>query len=132
VECAGSGRERKWKVAGDGMDFQSGDTGLESGLDRLLEFVDTLMTAEQLLASNLPVCGTSFVDIFAGELTMTYGVMLTNVPGVKPWDSRYGEQFDVLESSPSRGGWVLHIWQLRASRCFGVDAHHTCCSIRKS
>ena len=55
-----------------------------------------------LCASTLPTTGQFFIEIFCGTAALTLGLMLSRVPCLKPWDSKYGEQFDVLAE-----GWIL-------------------------
>ena len=58
-----------------------------------LEVHARMMTPE----STLDVQGQFFLECFAGEGVLTLGVLLTKVPCMRPWDSRYGQQFDVLQ-----------------------------------
>ena len=39
-----------------------------------------------------------FLEVFSGDCGITMGVMLSQVPCVLPWDSRYGPSFDVLKA----------------------------------
>ena len=52
----------------------------------------TVLVASSLLS----VMGEFAVEIFAGAAVLTLGLMLSNVPVVKPWDAKFGERFNVL------------------------------------
>ena len=52
----------------------------------------TVLVASSLLS----VMGEFAVEIFAGSAVLTLGLMLSNVPVVKPWDAKFGERFNVL------------------------------------
>ena len=49
----------------------------------------TVLVASSLLS----VMGEFAVEIFAGSAVLTLGLMLSNVPVVKPWDAKFGERF---------------------------------------
>ena len=55
-----------------------------------------LMEAEKLLASNVSVKGTFFIEVTAGECINTFGVLMRRVPCLKPWDIVFGEAWNVL------------------------------------
>ena len=55
-----------------------------------------LPCAHDLIASNLSVSGQFCLECFAGQAMITLGLLLTCVPCMRPWDSKYGQQFNVL------------------------------------
>ena len=40
--------------------------------------------------------GEFFLEIFCGAAALTLGIVLSSVPAIKPWDSNFGEAFNVL------------------------------------
>jgi hypothetical protein len=42
------------------------------------------------------VHGNFMVEVFARECIVTLGLMMARVPAVRPWDKRFGQQYDVL------------------------------------
>ena len=55
-----------------------------------------LIDAEKVLHATDLVSPTFFVEVFAGCAALSLGMVLKNIPTVKPWDIRHGEEFDVL------------------------------------
>ena len=60
------------------------------------ELLDKLPCASELINANLKVAGQFFLECFAGESIITLGIIMACVPCLKPWDSKFGERFDVL------------------------------------
>ena len=48
---------------------------------------------------ELPIRATGqlFLECFCGSMVLTLAMMLTSIPCVKPWDSKYGDAYDVLK-----------------------------------
>jgi hypothetical protein len=70
-----------------------------------------LPSAELVLSRPLSVTGELFLELFAGDASFTLGVILAQVPSMCPWDSKFGERFDVLRSGSSllaliQGGYI--------------------------
>ena len=68
-------------------------------------------SADYILSRPLTVTGELFLELFAGDAAFTLGVILAQVPAMCPWDSKFGERFDVLRSGSSllsliRGGYI--------------------------
>eukprot|EP00971_Amphidinium_carterae_P341854 6480902-Amphidinium_carterae.1 len=59
--------------------------------------LDLLPSADQVLSAPLHVHGEFVVDVFAGDLAITWGFMFSHVPCLLPWDLRFGAHFDVLK-----------------------------------
>ena len=57
-----------------------------------------LPCATDLIASNLSVSGLFFLECFAGQAMITVGLLMMNVPCLRPLDSKFGDQFDVLSN----------------------------------
>ena len=55
-----------------------------------------LPEAESLLMNNLQAGGEFFLEIFCGCAAITLACMMISVPCIRPWDSKFGEQFNVL------------------------------------
>ena len=54
-----------------------------------------LPEAKDILEGPLEVMGQLFLEVFCGCAVMTLGMMLVQVPCICPWDTCYGERFDV-------------------------------------
>ena len=54
------------------------------------------------LAWHLPVAGEMVLECFCGEAALTLGLVMSNVPCIRPWDSKFGEAFNVLVQ-----GWII-------------------------
>ena len=63
------------------------------------EVLFDLPSSEFILERPLAVVGELFLELFAGDASFTLGVVLACVPAMRPWDSKFGEQFDVLRCS---------------------------------
>ena len=61
-------------------------------------------TADLLREVNLPVTGQCFLEIFAGHAALTVCMMFCMVPVIRPWDCKYGEEFNCIDN-----GWVLFL-----------------------
>ena len=70
--------------------------GTKNDLRPLPEFCLGLMALAVLLRSHLSVSHDVFFEAFAGSCRLTMGVMMSRVPCVMPFDTVYGEEFDVL------------------------------------
>ena len=60
------------------------------------EAFSNLMDAEYLLRQKLDVAGIFFIEIMAGECSITLGILMERVPCLKPWDIVFGEPWNVL------------------------------------
>ena len=60
------------------------------------EAFSTLLEAEDLLRQKLDVSGIFFIEIMAGECSITLGILMERVPCLKPWDIVFGESWNVL------------------------------------
>ena len=91
-----------------------GDTELDAGVQRPA-WNDDLHDAHFILEHPRLVTGSFFLEVYSGEGVFTMAMMEVLVPCIKPWDSRFGEQYDVL-----REGFILI--QLASARRIG-SAH---------
>ena len=41
--------------------------------------------------------GHLFLEVFAGDAAFTLGVLMSQVPCIRPWDNKFGREFDVLQ-----------------------------------
>ena len=64
----------------------------------------SLIDAEKVLHASCLESPPFFVEIFAGCATLSMGMVLQNIPTIKPWDNRHDAALDVL----SQGG-PLHL-----------------------
>ena len=55
-----------------------------------------LPEAESLLMNNLQVSGEFFLEMFCGCAAITLACMTISVPCIRPWNIKFGEQFNVL------------------------------------
>ena len=55
------------------------------------EALSNLVDAEYLLRQKLDVAGIFFVEVMAGECSITLGVLMERVPCLRPWDIVFGE-----------------------------------------
>ena len=46
----------------------------------------------------LAVLASFVVEIFAGECTLTFAMLMDSLPCIRPWDSLVGERFDVMKN----------------------------------
>ena len=72
-------------------------TGLLGPSQSRIELLDKLLSSHDILASNMRVDGSCFLELFAGEAILTVAFMMNNVPCIKPWDHDFGEEFDVVK-----------------------------------
>ena len=77
------------------MQLGVGDTEVSHGVILPAVF-DELPDAYALSDSCLQVDGAMFAEVCCGEAIFTLGIMIHKVPCIKPWDSQYGERFDVI------------------------------------
>jgi len=47
---------------------------------------------------TLDLSGEFALEVCCGEAVFTIGLMMAKVPCIKPWDTKYGEKFDVLKN----------------------------------
>ena len=60
-------------------------------------FVD-LPDAAQLIAGTISDSGEFALEVCSGEGVFTIGLLMAKVPCLRPWDSQFGEQFNVLSN----------------------------------
>ena len=53
---------------------------------------------EPLLLNRFDVSGEFALEVCCGEAIVTIGLLMAKVPCIKPWDTKYGENFDVLSN----------------------------------
>ncbi len=64
--------------------------------DTLPEVFADLPDASWLFDNLIDVSGELSVEICSGDGVFTLGLLMARVPCLKPWDARFGDQFDVL------------------------------------
>ena len=72
---------------------------------------EMLQTSGGQIPRNLSASGYLSLEVFAGCCVMTLGLLLQSVPALKPWDAKYGEQYNVLTQGQvllqlAWGGWI--------------------------
>ena len=72
-----------------------------------------LPNAADLVRGNLRVSGSFFLECFAGNLALTISCIFAAVPCIKPWDTRYGQAFNVL----TQGSIILALIQAARISC---------------
>ena len=72
-----------------------------------------LPNAADLVRGNLRVSGSFFLECFAGNLALTISCIFAAVPCIKPWDTRYGQSFNVL----TQGSIILALIQAARISC---------------
>ena len=70
------------------------------------------MALGEIQSGLIPVSAQFSLEVFAGDCVVTLGLVLSNLPAMKPWDSKLGEQFDVLREGQvllrlSEHGWLI-------------------------
>jgi hypothetical protein len=77
------------------------DVAQSCAMEELPLVIRELPTAEDVLERPLAVTGEFFLELFAGDSAFSLGVVMSQVPCLLPWDSKYGERFDVFRSGAS-------------------------------
>ena len=73
-----------------------GDTGAEPVEKHGLHLVlVSLPDAAEVLEWPRPVSGWFALEVFAGTAGCTFGLLLGEVPCLRPWDTLYGDRYDV-------------------------------------
>ena len=58
--------------------------------------MESLVAAEWCLLQTMPVQGGFAIEVFAGTMVFTLGLLFACVPCLRPWDAQFGDQFDVI------------------------------------
>ena len=60
------------------------------------EVLGDLQAAHQAIEWPLKVCGSFAIEVFAGCAALTLALTVLKVPCMRPWDTSFGAEFDVL------------------------------------
>ena len=58
--------------------------------------LESLVAAVMCLLQTMPVQGGFAIEVFAGTIVFTLGLLFARVPCLRPWDAQFGDQFDLI------------------------------------
>ena len=98
------GKGRCWEIMRPRRSTLGDESTLGDGtayLDRPLESLNLVdVSTWDMVVPELS--GECAIEVCCGDAVVTLGLVMAKVPCIMPWDTKYGESFDVLKN-----GWIL-------------------------